>query len=156
MTLKSVTNVLVVRGKRQCNTSRRARAALCTKKRRRGASHHRGPQAACGDPVDTIREWSAQLARFPACMSWHDVVAHRVAVPTLLDMSSQKRCRAPHVNLHSLGRELGGRMWSKCSILPHRLYDAVAPPPRIGERRGERRPVRSPPGFASVIHRPPG
>src|SRR2546423_2435444 len=84
MMLKSVTNVLAMRGKRQCNTSRRARAALCTKKRRRGASHHRGPPAACGDPVDTIREWSAQLARFPACMSWCDVVAHRVAAPTLL------------------------------------------------------------------------
>ena len=104
-----------------------------------------------GGPVDAIREWSAQLARFPACMSWHDVVAHRVAAATLLDLSSQKRCRAPRVNLHSLGREVGGRMWSKCSILRHRLYDAVARPPRIGERRGERRAVRSPPGSASVI-----
>jgi len=84
-------------------------------------------------------------------MSWHDVVAHRVAAPTLLDVSSQKRCRAPRVNLHNLGREVGGRMWSKCSIMRHRLYDAVAPPPRIGERRGERRAVRSPPGSASVI-----
>ena len=104
-----------------------------------------------GGPVDAIREWSAQLARFPACMSWHDVVAHRVAAPTLLDVSSQKRCRAPRINLHSFGRKVESPLWSKCSIMRHRLDDAVAPPPRIGERCGERRAVRSPPGSASVI-----
>jgi len=83
----------------------------------------------------------------------YDVVARRVAAPTLLAIPTQEGCRESVVDLQCLGAKAVNQMWSGCIILQQRLYGAVAPPSRHpGERRGEQRAVRSPPGSASVMY----
>src|SRR5207237_2907175 len=85
-----------------------------------------------------------------------DVVERRIAAPTLPCVPSQDGCRASLADLCCPEHDAASRMWSECSIMQHQLYGVVAPSLRSGERRGERRAVRSPLGAASVIPRPPG